>query len=427
MQSSTDNKQSMFDASWWKGASWLIVLCTLQLITIGVYLLTHSSRHFGYEYVALNTDQQKAFTDLVNIYTDDDKPTSILVRDSAEEAAKPAPDNKTAKDTTKKMLCQKARAVRIQKAGMIKDFLKSTLSGDVKESSGKKAEPKKPTILDDQINELDPVLKELNTKDVISFILKKKFKVDSYFWLAGTSMYWEAIFWSLFGVLTSLIYYVSLANQLALKNKEDDDIGPFDTSEIGSQVAKMFYAPAVTLVLVIGYNYFSDKSQSAIDISFNHGLILFSFMAGFYSGRLMKLLDKLKNSILPDSSDGPSTGDGNTTAAGSGDITITLKLADTMANSPDAPGIIEAGFNTATVTLEPADGRGKTITLDKPTEDQGSGFAAAKVPFGKYTAKASLAFDNKQTVINLSASQDIEVTAAALAFTVPLSQEKTNG
>jgi hypothetical protein len=413
MASSTDNKPSVFNAAWWKGASWLAFLCVLFVILIVIYLVTHNRDHFGYEYVSLNTEQQKNFTDLVDIYSDDDSPTSVLLRDTTDVCG-------TGK-TGAKPKYDKAVAIRTQKAGMIEAFLSTTFKGDVRDTSNREKSGNS-TILADQLREIDPTLRELNNKDVIAFILGKKFKVDSFFWLAGTSMYWETIFWSLFGVFTSLIYYVSLANQLSLKNKGDDDIGPFDTSEISAQVAKMFYAPAVTLVFVLGYSFVSGQNKDAVDISVNHGLILFAFVAGFYSGRLMKLLDKLKNSFLPDSSDGPSKDD--KPAGSNGDIAVTLKLSDAVANGPDGPGLLKAGLKTATVTLVP-NGSAAAITLDKPTEDQGVVFKAGKVPFGKYMVQAVYTYGNEPTVLNLVASQDIQVAADALTFTLVLEQIKT--
>lgn len=403
---------SFFKADWWTGGSWLMVLCVLQVALITVYLICHGKKHTGYEYVQLNTDQLKTFNDLAGIYPDAQPPTTVLKKSL--EIDSPV-------NVYRKRVYDSTTNVREQRTGMIKKFLRTVYKSDEKDDQQNQDR------IDKELADINSSLMELNTRDVTTFVTSRKFKVDSYFWLAGAYMYWEAIFWSFFGVITSLIYYVSLANQLALKKKAGDDIGPFETSEISAQVAKMFYAPAITLVIVLGYNFFSGKNQGAVDISVNHGLILFAFLAGFYSGRLMKLLDGLKNLALPISSDGPSTRPGTTPTTGTGDIRVTLKLADSMANNPAAASITEGGFNTATVTLEPVEGKGDVITLDRPAEDQGSTFTGSKIPYGKYTVKARYAFDNRQSVINLTGSQDIEVSATSLAFTVPLSQESSNG
>jgi hypothetical protein len=170
-------------------------------------------------------------------------------------------------------------------------------------------------IFNAQLKDIRPTLMELNALDVIGFVSGYKFKVGSYFWLTGNNLYWEAVLWSLIGVFTSLIYYVSKANGVLLGGQPDDDIGPFDRSQISGQVAKMFYAPVVTAVVVLGFSLVLIQKQVGVDISVNHGLIIFSFIAGFYSGRLMKLLDKLKTAVFPDSPTPVAN-------AGSGDITV---------------------------------------------------------------------------------------------------------
>lgn len=477
MASSNDNEKLPFlNAVWWKGSWWLTILCGLQVITIVVYLLTHGKKNIGYEYVALNDDQTKVFTNLVNIYPDDNKATSLLplAKDMKQDVDKPAQSPGTptqvqdgaATGTTRPTETspppgskENVLPLRQKRAEMIGTFLRETLGGEVKgfalpketsdtasqkndtttekidttnkprttrpikEQKSPKIDCSAKSILDNQIDDLDATLIELNTKDVTNYILSKRFKVDSYFWLGGVNMYWETVFWSLLGVLTSLIYYVSLANQFKLKGQTDDDIGPFDPSEISSQVAKIFYAPAVTLVLVLTYSFVRGKTQNGIDIGVNHGLILFAFMAGFYSGRLMKLLDQLKKTVLPLSSDGGAS----KTAAdkGSAEVSITLQL-DKAANIPNASDIVEAGFNKATVTLTPAAG-GAAIVLDAPKQDQGAAFTGSKIAFGQYTVKATLAFEGKSAVINLAGSQDIEVTADKKAFTISLAQSATHG
>jgi len=483
MASSNNNEKLPFlNAGWWKGSWWLAILCSLQVITIVVYLLTHNKRNIGYEYVALNDDQTKVFTNLVNIYPDENKATSLLplAKDMKQSTVTPpapkggaaagasgggkdkdnrAPDTTTNGDNSPPAGSKEnVLSVRKKRAEMIEAFLRETLGGEVKgcalpqvtsDTASQKSdstaenidttnkprvthpinEQKSPksncsaqTILDNQIDDLDAILIELNTKDVTSYILSERFKVDSYFWLGGPNMYWETVFWSILGVLTSLIYYVSLANQFKLKGQTDDDIGPFDPSEISSQVAKIFYAPAVTLVLVLTYSFVRGKTQNGIDIGVNHGLILFAFMAGFYSGRLMKLLDQLKKTVLPLSSDGGASK--TTPEKGSADVSITLQL-DKAANIPNASDIVEAGFNKATVTLTPAAG-GAAIVLDAPKQDPGVAFTGSKIAFGKYTVKATLAFEGKSAVINLVGSQDIEVAADKKAFTISLTQSSTN-
>jgi hypothetical protein len=73
----------------------------------------------------------------------------------------------------------------------------------------------------------------------------------------------------------------------------------FDSTEIPFQVAKILYAPICTLIIVLGYNYFND--ENLIDISSSKGVIVFAFIGGFYSSRVIALMDRLKDVILPNS------------------------------------------------------------------------------------------------------------------------------
>jgi hypothetical protein len=161
------------------------------------------------------------------------------------------------------------------------------------------------------------------------------------------------------------------------------------------------------------------------DISIGKGLLLFSFICGFFSGRVMKFIDRLKDLVLPVSST-DSTSTAPATATNAADIVVSLQITQALSQSPEGAGIIEGGFNTATVTLQPAAG-GDAITLQTPAEDQGAGFTTKQVPFGKYTLKAAMAYNNAGTIINLSASQDIEVNVTNKSFDLQLDKTAVNG
>jgi hypothetical protein len=390
-------------ASWWSGPSWMLTLCFIQVLVCVFYVLIHLKEK-GSEYVQLEGDQVKTVNDLVSMYPDSQLPTSSLKQNT----------EKLKNDTTTAQyrLFDSVSKLRIQRNKMVKQFLQSVFKLENSEK---------------QMADLDTTLIELNTKDAETYIAGKKFLAPSFFWLEGSRVYWEAILWSFIGVIVSLIYYVSLANQLTLQKAEDGDIGPFDNSEISGQVAKMFYAPTITLIVVLGYSYFSNNNKGMINISVNHGLIIFSFMAGFYSGRLMKLLDSVKNLILPTASNDNSKKDGDSATGNTVDIQVKLDLAQGVANGPNGPGITEAGFNTATVTLIPSGNPTGGIALKKPDDDQSGVFTGSKIPYGKYTIEAKYAYKNNQTILNLAASQPIEVSGGSKVFTVVLDLAKEQG
>lgn len=151
------------------------------------------------------------------------------------------------------------------------------------------------------LNRMFISLPDVKTKNVMSLLKDQEFKVSSFFWLHGYLSFAEVLLWAFVGVLLSLIYYVSIAN----RGKPADgsttlEVRAFDYKEIYDHIAKMVYAPVCTLVLILSYTYISSDSSVA-NVSAGKGMLVFSFIAGFYSGRVMKFLDKLKDLLLPSS------------------------------------------------------------------------------------------------------------------------------
>lgn len=115
-------------------------------------------------------------------------------------------------------------------------------------------------------------------------------KVDvptaSYFWLFGRKVYLEIIFWALFGVIASILYRTS----------EEMFLGEFKEGKIPIHIAKLIYAPISTIVLYFSADLFiSDEANNQI----SHWIIVFSFILGFYSGRMVDLLNRIKDVLLP--------------------------------------------------------------------------------------------------------------------------------
>lgn len=251
-------------AKTWSGASWLLTLC----ISFTIVLLLYATAHCfikGSEYTPLSKEQMQNINNLL-IFS----PDTI----------------KTEANNTK---------VDPAKTALIISYLESEYANNL---------DKNDSI---QINTL---LVQFSAKDASIFLSQKRFKVSSYFWLTGTGAYGETLFWSLIGVLASLIYYVSITNKAKIESSTDEDGCVFNPAEIPPQVAKMFYAPVCTLVIVLGYSLIKPDN-SLLDLNAGKGLILFSFLAGFFSSRLMKFLDGLKKLILPIGNSG--TGDASNT------------------------------------------------------------------------------------------------------------------
>jgi hypothetical protein len=379
----------------WSGAGWLLALCVILTSVVVIYLVLHA-RYPGTDHKQLDTMQLANIDNLLSAYPDTIAP-------------------KVKNDTSGKSHAFTS-SQREKRDKLIFAFLKNQYDCSLD------------TLC---LKPLDQVLLGLNVKDAKLYLTSKEIIVIDFFWFTGSRTYLEVLFWALVGVLVSLLYYVSIADGLSLKTAGDPDSGSFDPSEISGQVAKMFYAPVCALVLVLGYNLLSADNKMT-DISIGKGLLLFSFICGFFSGRVMKFIDQLKNIVLPISSNGAAgnvDGAGKTapiTPANASDISVKLQLAPAVAQSPAGAGIAEGGFNTATVTLQPAAG-GNSITLQAPTADQGDTFTTKQLPYGKFTLTAMMNYNNAGTVINLSASQDIEVSATTNSFDVPLDKTAATG
>lgn len=149
----------------------------------------------------------------------------------------------------------------------------------------------------DSVNriQLKKYFKNLSPASLTASLDKQKIQVSSYFWLSGKWAYAEIIYWALFGVLASLIFYVS--------DIAKDPKTPFNPKQIPSQIAKLFYAPLVTLILIFSYDYFAG--ENAVDIEASKGMLIVSFLLGFYSGRAMEMLNRVKELLLPYNSTPP--------------------------------------------------------------------------------------------------------------------------
>ncbi len=373
-------KESMqfLHARTWSGRSWLLMLCFLLSMVIIGYLLSHNIWQ-GKQYVQLDKKQVLVLNKFVTT-----RETQSQIDDSVSFH-------------------------REQRDNKLMMFLKNEMHQQLDQQ--------------DFLQTME-LISTMNNEMLLDFLAEKKFLVNSIFWLTGNHTYIEALLWSLMGVLVSLIYYVSIANTKSLHTAGNDDSGSFDPAEISGQVAKMFYAPTCTIVLVLGYQYLIDSNNSMIDISVNNGLIVFAFVSGFFSGRVMRFLDRLKELVLPfGASSQPTT----TQTLQLGDIEVILDLSDSVSKSIYGASIAEAGFNAATVSLLPKSG-GDVILLINPTDDQSDTFLGKGISYGHYTLQAQLSYQSDDhSIINLSASSDLEVKQKKEIITLLLDKVNEEG
>lgn len=373
-----NDSMQFLQAKTWSGRSWLLMLCFLLSVVIIGYVVSHNIWK-GKQYVQL--DKQQIL--LLNKYLNNDQ-------------------NKSSNSDS-------ISFYRQQRDTYLIAYLKSEMHQQLDQ---------------EEFTRTMDLISKMNHENVIDFLAEKKFLVHSVFWLTGNKAYVEALLWSLMGVLVSLIYYVSIANTKSLHTAGTDDSGSFDPAEISGQVAKMFYAPTCTIVLILGYQYLIDTNNSMIDISVNNGLIVFSFISGFFSGRVMRFLDRLKELVLPfGTSSQPTT----TQSVQSGDIEVTLDLSDSVSKSEYGPSLAEAGFNASIVSLVPQKG-GDVISLINPAEDQADTFFGKNIPYGTYQLQAILShkFDD-DTIINLQAQKEIEIKSVQEKISVTLEKVMFEG
>jgi len=235
-----------------------------------------------------------------------------------------------------------------------------------------------------QYRRIKELLSQCSSQEATAFLNGTRFKVHSYFWLVGPSVYWEVVYWSLFGVLCSLLFILG-----AVGSNATTDLGnpqsQFDSSEILGQVAKMLYAPVCTLVVVFGYNFFSG--QNVVNIDANKGLIVFAFIGGFYSSRVISLMDRLKDVLLPNSGSAslPPTPASPTVIP---QLKVQLVLDPSM-SPPTAAAAGGSALNSAIVKIQ-AVGNSTVSNGTHAANDPDGLFTFTAVTQGSYVIQASL-------------------------------------
>ena len=248
--------------------------------------------------------------------------------------------------------------------------------------------------------------------EATSFLSNLKLRVKSYFWLTGPSSYFEIIFWTLFGVLCSILFGLGVVTRKSTSNPLDQTT-VFDSSEIPSQVAKMFYAPLCTLIIVFGYNYFTGQNLS--DISSSKGVIVFAFVGGFYSERLIAFIDRLKDVLLPNSgkADLPET-----KQAALRNVVIQLNKPQPAVGAPDKYATLDVSTANVVLTYTKTS---ETITAKNIDKSQPSLFIADFIKPGDYEINITInGKDAAGADLVLTGSQNFEMKASDMFIAMQL-------
>lgn len=164
-----------------------------------------------------------------------------------------------------------------------------------------------------------------------AFLTTHPIRVYSPYHLEGRKLLWELICWAWFGVFCSLFYNVSEAYKGAnIKPKPADSgaapsdqltletirtasgdaqplfatnrverrlLNGFDPAEVPSHIAKLIYTPFLIVVFYL-YTVTFGSADDLRHVQIGEGVIVFAFVLGFFSGRMVDLLENVKELLF---------------------------------------------------------------------------------------------------------------------------------
>ena len=137
-------------------------------------------------------------------------------------------------------------------------------------------------------SDLNKILSSANPVELKKLLPKYQVKTTSNFYLFGNWVFMEIFFWCLIGVFCNLIYNTSERLRKAEFNKK----------EIYVHVGKLLYSPPCAVVIYLCYDMLTESSSGASTAK-TESTVAISFLLGFFSGRMMDLLNRIKDILLP--------------------------------------------------------------------------------------------------------------------------------
>ncbi len=416
---------AMLQSEYWTIGKWFSFLIIFTAAWAGIYLAVHSDYGVqGHEYASFSTQQVRQVNRIL---------TSNANTIAIEQAPPQQPVNfidssvsnvNTAQNEVPTIALGCDMNCRAEKVLL---YVNSEFDGKV---------------APEQLQSLKQYIGTFAQQDVGIFLADYKLKVRSYFWLAGPLIYAEVVFWVVIGVVCSVLF--ATGNALRRKNKRG-----FDNKEIMYQLAKFFYAPFLAVVILLAYNYFNKNTT--LSTSLGQGIIVFAFIAGFFAGRFMNFLDRLKRLILPSGNEDdehntpayavaaptqqiPVTADVGQMEAVEAmtvdengelnpviqqkkkdgelvDVEVEVKLDISGLFDEERDDIMKRGFSKAIVTLHNVNGK-EIIPAKKTLDKDNAIFTAYNVKPGIYIARATLSQKlQDEHIINLFGERTTYVTA----------------
>lgn len=127
----------------------------------------------------------------------------------------------------------------------------------------------------------------LPLRELKTFLQNIRITQKSIFWLNSEQALLEVVFWSLFGVLCSLLFHGTEAIRL----------GAFDPKEQSVHWGKLIYSPIITVIIIFSSDVLLSEGDINLD-GFSYWIIVWSFILGFYSRRAIDLLDRVKDLVF---------------------------------------------------------------------------------------------------------------------------------
>ncbi len=417
---------AVFRAEYWTIGKWFSFLIIFTAAWASIYFAVHSDYGVqGHEYTNFNIQQVRQIN---RILTSNAGLTNIQ-QASAEQPVNFIDSSVSNVNTTPNEVPIVAMGCDINcRAEKVLLYVNSEFDGKV---------------APEQLQSLKQYIGTFAQQDVGIFLADYKLKVRSYFWLAGPLIYAEVVFWVVIGVLCSVLF--ATGNALRRKNKRG-----FDNKEIMYQLAKFFYAPFLAVVILLAYNYFNKNTT--LSTSLGQGIIVFAFIAGFFAGRFMNFLDRLKHMILPSGNEDDEQGATANAIAGTPaqqipvtadvgqieaveamtvnengelnpiiqqkkndgelvDVEVEVKLDISGLFDEEREDIMKRGFSKAIVTLHNVNGK-EIIPAKKTLDKDNAIFTAYNVKPGIYIARATLSQKlQDEHIINLFGERTTYITA----------------
>lgn len=267
------------------------------------------------------------------------------------------------------------------------------------------------------------LMRRLDREELLSHLSSARFVVRSFFWLTGWPAILEVVFWTLFGALCSLLYSIyDIRRRHAMAHDgapADPELG-FDAREMPNHLAKLVFAPFVSVIVIFGYKYLAEDGYGGV-IETSTGVVIMSFLLGFYSARAMRMLDRIKEVLLP--YDGrPEPSAPQAAAARTAKLTVQLVLhSDAASQHPEHVEALNAELDAAAVNLVPRNG-GEAIPLQAVGDDNDARFSGT-VPVGSYTVNATLA---SSVGVGLTGTAEVNLMADA-ELTVRMEEAEVMG